>query len=140
MHRPSLWDTTHRSFILAANYAEGRGGSVPLDHVAPRCFTCGKLRPKFASQFLGQGRGPGAAWRAVVLPSDPDRGQLRWLTEQGAFMVIPVCAKCVGLGTLPIDWATWDMEIQRRREEFAGQDQSDVEVEGTRKGFRGSAS
>lgn len=85
---------------------------------------------------MGVGRGASVKWRAVVLPSDPDRGQLRWLTEQGAFAVVPVCHKCISMGTLPLSFEDYDCELQRRREEFAGQEQPEVEVERTRKGIR----
>jgi hypothetical protein len=138
MFRPSSWDVSHRSFILASDYTVGRGGTVPLDHVAPRCFTCAKTRPKYPAQFMGVGRGPGNAWRAVVLPSDPDHGQLRWITDSGAYMVVPICSKCVLLQTTPIDFAEWDRMLQSKREEFArGEPDDTVEVERTRKGFRG---
>lgn len=134
--RPPTWDATHRSFVLSSDYAEGRGGSVPLADVAPRCFSCGKTRPASAASFMGRGKGTGVVWRAVVLPSDPDRGQLRWLTDQGAFMVVPVCAKCAAMGTLPIDFMDWDLDLQRRKEEFDAQEKADVEIERTREGVR----
>lgn len=137
MYRPASWDTTHRSFILAADYREGRGGSVPLEHVAPRCFTCARVRPAGAAQFTGTGKGANAGpWRAVALPADPDRGQLRWLTEQGAFMVVPICPRCQRRETVPLDFDAWDQELEKKRAALNEREQPEVEIERSRKGVR----
>ena len=144
MHRAPTWDAQHRNFFLAPDYRAGRPGSVPLDSVAPRCWSCGHLRPKEAAQFMGRGKGGSSyagTWRAVVLPADEDRGQLRWLTEQGAFMVVPVCPRCQKLGTMyPLDFEEWDRQTRERNETFLAQQQEqeppEIEIERTREGFR----
>lgn len=133
MFRPVRWDVSRRTFILAADYREGRGGSVPLSHVAPRCFTCGRVRPHASHAFLSTGSARvDPPWRAVVLPTDPDGRELRWLTAQGAFRVVPICPVCEKRGTVPIDFSEWDRLLQANAEAV---EYPDAEAEVTRAGF-----
>ena len=137
LFRPVRWDVTRRTFILGADYQEGRGGSVPLSHVAPRCFTCGRTRPHAVNAFLATGSGRvDPPWRAVVLPTDPEGRALRWLTAQGAFRVVPICPGCEKRGCVPIDFQAWDTMLQANAE---AAEYPDAEPVVTRKGFgRGS--